>query len=344
MRSEEGGLAGCVVTGAAGFVGSHLVERLLSLGCLVVGVDNFFSGHRENMDAFAEHPAFRFYERSISEKGLLRELKGWHPGLTVCFHLAAIVSVPYSVDHPEETLHMNHKCTHQLLAEAEELGFDGFVFAGSAAEYGEDERLPLFEEYATSQTHHLSPYGRAKYLASRQVGKSPIGAALRFFNIYGPRQDPSSQYSGVISRFADMALVGKPLTIFGDGLQSRDFIYVADVVEAYIRAGGLQNSGSGRVPARGVYNIATGTGTTILELARVIQDLSCALTGHASSLSFQPQRQGDIRHSVAAPHAFQKAVGWTPAVSLRKGLTLTLRWAFDNTLGSVCRHEEFNLF
>ena len=120
---------GCVVTGAAGFVGSHLAQRLLSLDYTVVGIDNFFSGHRENMNGFADHPSFTFYERSIAEPDLLGQLKKHHPELDTCFHLAAIVSVPYSVDHPEETMALNHRATLSLLDEAEELGFKKFVFA-----------------------------------------------------------------------------------------------------------------------------------------------------------------------------------------------------------------------
>lgn len=309
----------CVITGVAGFVGSHLAERLLSLGCSVVGVDNFFSGRRENMDGFKDNPAFSFYERSIAEPRLLSQLNENHPGLSTCFHLAAIVSVPYSVEHPEQTMDLNYHSTVSLLAEAQELGFRKFVFAGSAAEYGDDERLPLREEFASEKTRHLSPYGRAKFLASQRVGASPIGVALRFFNIYGPRQDPNSPYSGVISRFSDMVRSGRPLTIFGDGQQSRDFVYVSDVVEAYVRAAGLDESGSPL--SCGIYNIGSGKSTSILDLAGLIRDLS----GCGQPITFQPERAGDIRHSIADSSAFFRAAGWTPSVSLHAGLKTTLK-------------------
>ncbi|GKT06782.1 NAD-dependent epimerase/dehydratase family protein [Desulforhabdus sp. TSK] len=311
---------GCVVTGVAGFVGSHLAERLLSLGHEVVGVDNFFSGHPENMASFRDHPAFNFYEKSIAEQNLLEDLTEKHPSLNCCFHLAAIVSVPYSMDHEDETMELNFTATVRLLQSAEKLQFKRFVFAGSAAEYGNDQRLPLQEAYADENTAHASPYGRAKFLGSQKVASSPLGVALRFFNIYGPRQDPRSPYSGVISRFLDMALAEERLTVFGDGLQARDFVYISDVVDAYLLAGGLQDS-SFEV-CHGIYNIGTGRSTTILELAEIIK----ALTGNGNAPRFLPERPGDIRFSLASVEAFSKAAGWRAGTSLRDGLRATLQW------------------
>lgn len=313
--------AGCLVTGVAGFVGSHLAERLLAEGFFVVGVDNFFSGHRENLVCLQEHPDFWFHECSISEKGLLYDLKARYPGLESCFHLAAIVSVSYSLDHPETTMEVNCRAAIDLLREAEELGFRAFAFAGSAAEYGDDQRLPLLETYATEKTRHLSPYGRAKYLASREVATSPCGVALRCFNIYGPRQDPGSPYSGVISRFVTMALAGKPLTIFGDGQQVRDFVYVADVVEAYLRA--VQLCREARRGEVRLYNIGTGTRTSILELAETLNEL----VGNREELTYCPERPGDIRYSLASVEAFRTITGWKPRTSLREGLQRTCEWA-----------------
>jgi UDP-glucose 4-epimerase len=320
---------GCVVTGVAGFVGSHLAERLLSMGYSVIGVDNFYSGYRENMVSFKDHPEFTFYERSITDPQLLVQLKERHPELRCCFHLAAIVSVPYSMEHPEETMEVNYTATLNLLKESNQLDFKAFVFAGSAAEYGNEQRLPLYEEYATSATERLSPYGEAKFLASVSVGASPRGVSLRFFNIYGPRQDPRSPYSGVISKFMDLAVQGKPLNIFGDGMQTRDFIYVSDVVDAYIAAAGLQEEDS--KPVRDIftsdrtshiYNVGTGKTTSVLDLAKSLQQL----VGKDESLLFLPERAGDIRHSQASVEAFQKATGWRAKTSLRDGLTKTLQW------------------
>jgi UDP-glucose 4-epimerase len=313
--------AECLVTGVAGFVGSHLAERLLSENHCVVGVDNFFSGHRENLASLLDHPGFTFHECSITEAGLLRDLKTQHAGLESCFHLAAIVSVPYSLGHPEATMEVNHHATLHLLREAEHLDFRVFVFAGSAAEYGDDQRLPLREEYATDDTRHLSAYGRSKYLASREVATSVCGIALRFFNIYGPRQDPSSPYSGVITRFVSMALAQKPLTIFGDGRQTRDFIYVSDVVEAYLCAAKLCMNSRGT--GRRLYNVGTGRITSILELAESINDLAA----NQEKPAFFPERPGDIRFSAGSVDAFLRATEWQPRVSLREGLRNTIEWA-----------------
>ncbi len=312
---------GCVVTGAAGFVGSHLAERLLSENYRVIGVDNFFSGRKENLTALWKHPDFSFHERSVTEAGLLGDLKAQYPDLECCFHLAAIVSVPYSVDHPETTMEVNCQAAVNLLGEADHLGFGAFVFAGSSAEYGGEQRLPLKEEYATEHTRHLSAYGRSKYLASREVAERRCGVALRCFNIYGPRQDPTSPYSGVISRFVALALQQQPLTIFGDGLQTRDFIYVSDVVEAYLRAASLcgKATGGGKNP----YNIGMGKSTTILELAETINGL---VENHAG-LAICPERPGDIRFSEASVDAFHKVAGWEPRVSLLEGLRKTIAWA-----------------
>jgi UDP-glucose 4-epimerase len=312
---------GSVVTGVAGFVGSHLAEGLLSENHHVVGVDNFFSGHKENLTSLLEHPDFTFLERSVTEAGLLRELRAQYPNLEYCFHLAAIVSVPYSIEHPEAVMAVNHHGTVHLLREAEQLEFKGFVFAGSSAEYGDENRLPLREEYTTETTRHLSAYGLSKYLASREVAEGCCGVALRCFNIYGPRQDPGSPYSGVISRFVSMALSGKPLTVFGDGRQTRDFIYVSDVVRAYLDAAKLGNSFSGA--GRNVYNVGTGKSTTIMQLAETIS----SLVGDQGRVAYCPERPGDIRFSVASIEAFRRAAGWEPRVLLREGLGKTIEWA-----------------
>ncbi len=324
----------CLVTGSAGFVGSHLAERLLGLGFHVIGVDNFFSGHRKNMASFLGHPKFAFFERSITERGLLGDLKERYPDLSCCFHLAAIVSVPYSMEHSEETMDVNYRATVDLLEQSNRLGLDAFVFAGSAAEYGDEQRLPLREEYATEETRRLSPYGEAKFLASRAVGNGGNGTALRFFNIYGPRQDPSSPYSGVISQFISRALRGQSLSIYGDGRQTRDFVYVSDVVEAYLAAAGLRRfppadapRGLTAPPGGRIFNVGTGSATSILDLAHTLNDLS----GNREPVLFQRERPGDIRHSLASVDAFRNATGWKPEVSLQEGLRSILEW-YSNSM------------
>ncbi len=307
----------CIVTGCAGFVGSHLVEALLQEGHEVVGIDNFFSGRQENMAGFFSEPRFSFYENSITDPELLNRIYERHGRPQHVFHLAAVVSVPYSMEYPVETMEINCDATVRLLREAERIGVKRFVFAGSAAEYGNEERLPIREEYADDYTVQLSPYGRAKYLASRQVAGSSIGTVLRFFNIYGPRQDPKSQYSGVISRFLFAAERSKPLTIHGNGRQFRDFIFVEDVVNSYLAAAGIGKRFN--MPPPGCYNIGSGTATSIAELAEAI----CSITGISHKITFDSPREGDIMYSLADMNKFFRASSWRPAVTLHDGLRRT---------------------
>ncbi|NDV26826.1 NAD-dependent epimerase/dehydratase family protein [Desulfovibrio sp. JC010] len=312
----------CLVTGCAGFIGSHLTRTLLDQGHAVVGVDNFASGYAHNMKGFADHADFTFYERSITEEGLLAELKDKHPELDVVFQLAAVVSVPYSVEHPELTMQVNFEANRDMLDAAREMGFSRFVFAGSAAEYGNEDRLPVKEEYADG-AEQLSPYGVAKYKSSSYIEKSGYGCALRFFNIFGPRQDPTSQYSGVISRFVDFGLAGKNMVIFGDGEQSRDFLYVSDVVTSYMIAAGLDEQGRG--PLTGVFNVGTGKGRSIRELAVVVAELTSA----PKEIDFKSERAGDIKHSRADVSRIT-AVGFKAEVAFDEGLSRTVKWAAES--------------
>ncbi|WP_031485128.1 NAD-dependent epimerase/dehydratase family protein [Maridesulfovibrio frigidus] len=310
----------CMVTGCAGFIGSHLTQQLIDLGHFVVGVDQLFTGYVHNMKGFEDHPNFKFKEASILDEGLLEKLKVDYPELDVVFHLAAIVSVPYSVNHPELTLDTNFEATKIMHKSAQDLGISRFIFAGSAAEYGNEERLPVREEYATDQVEHVSPYGMAKYKSSCLIEKSGYGCSLRFFNIFGPRQDPASQYSGVISRFVDFGLAGKKMVIFGDGEQSRDFLYVSDVVDSYLIASGLDPQGRG--PLCGIYNVGTGNGISILQLAESVSKL----TGGPSEIDFRPERAGDIKHSRADVSKISE-IGFSPQVSFEEGLAKTIEWA-----------------
>lgn len=310
----------CVVTGCAGFVGSHLCEALLRDGHHVVGVDNFFSGYRKNMKSFLTHPRFVFYEKDIRDKELVSFLFREHPFLSVFFHLAAIVSVPYSLSHAQETLDVNYSSSLQLYEGAMRNGVGSFVFAGSAAEYGDTKTLPVAEDDLTDDVRQSSPYGRAKYLLSHHIESTNFGSSLRFFNIYGPRQDPSSPYSGVISKFIDMGRSGDALTIFGDGRQTRDFIYVQDVVQAYLRAAGI--SKEEQQPLKGVYNVGTGRENSICSLAELIK----SMTGNSRQCVFLPERQGDIRYSVANVSKFKNSTHFLPEVPLRQGLQDLLNW------------------
>ena len=327
----------CLVTGCAGFVGSHLTQSLLDMGHRVIGVDNFFSGKPENMQAFITHERFLFYERSVVEPTLFETLFTQHGPIRAVFHLAAIVSVPYSMTHADETYDINFLSTGRLLAAAEKFGASRMVFAGSAAEYGAEERMPIKESYASDETLQLSPYGKAKYLSSRAVGQSPIGVSLRFFNIFGPRQDPSSPYSGVISKFMSQALTDQSLTIFGHGEQTRDFVYVHDVVLAYLTAAGMVGE---KLLPTGVYNIGTGKAVKIVALARIVLILTdkpnaiildivpreeAELKGQPVCL-FYPSREGDIVHSVADVGEMTAKSDWKAETVLSVGLARTIAW------------------
>lgn len=300
----------CLVTGCAGFVGSHLSETLLTMDHRVIGIDNFATGKRMNMSGFLAHPGFIFVEGDIRDGERLLSPHVADAPLAF-FHLAAVVSVPYSLDHPQETMAVNYEASRALLRLAERWGTRSFVFAGSAAEYGDVLSLPLSEDAADNSTVHLSPYGQAKYLASSAIGTSPIGCSLRCFNIYGPRQDPTSPYSGVISRFMDQALAEQPITVHGDGGQTRDFIFIEDVVAAYLLAGGISGDG----PCHGIYNLGSETSTSIIDLARLL----VRLAGSSSRIIHGEPRAGDIRHSLSDTSRLQ-AMGFFPRFSLEEGL------------------------
>jgi UDP-glucose 4-epimerase len=317
----------CLVTGCAGFVGSHLCERLLAMGHEVVGVDNFFSGHPRNMAAFSGRPDFHFYETCITRSDELAAIIARHAPLGAFFHLAAVVSVAWSMEHPERTLTVNYQASGHLHAACQGQRVGTFVFAGSAAEYGETGPEAIAEPAARPDTEQASPYGRAKYLSSRLIEDSGYGASLRCFNIYGPRQDPGSPYSGVISRFCQQSLRAEPATIFGDGGQTRDFIYVSDVVEAYLLAAGL--AGGQGAALRGVFNVGRGRAISILELAGSVAEAA----GSRGAPRFLPPRPGDIRHSLADVRKFAAATGFRAGVAMRDGLEKTLAWMRSEQTG-----------
>lgn len=320
MNSNTEPAKTCLVTGCAGFVGSHLCEALLAAGHSVVGLDTLATGKDANLAGLKGQPRFAFQRRDIREPGLLHSLRQAYPDLSVVFHLAAIVSVVYSMDHARETMETNHEAAVALHGQARELGFDAFVFAGSAAEYGAIDALPLREDAirtaaAVTGTEDVqaSPYGRAKYLTSQAIEASGFGSSLRFFNIYGPRQDGDSPYAGVIARFFSLCRAGLPLTIRGDGRQGRDFLHVADAVRFLLAAAGLTG---GRKPLAGVFNVGTQRVTTVLELAHLV----ATTMGREPELTFSPPQAGDIAQSQADIGRLVAATGLRPQVAIEEGL------------------------
>jgi UDP-glucose 4-epimerase len=303
-----------LVTGGAGFIGSHLVDRLLATGRDVRVLDNFTTGKRANLDAARAHgDRLEVVEGDVRDAAKVLDLAA---GCDVIFHEAAIVSVPYSVEHPRETHAVNLLGTLNVLEAARQAGVRRVVFASSAAIYGDAPELPKHEGMLPAP---MSPYGLEKlasehYLAvfGRLYGVETV--ALRYFNVFGPRQDPASPYSGVISIFADRARHGLPLTIFGDGAACRDFIFVKDVVEANLLA--AERPGV----SGGVFNVARGERTTLAHLVEMVG----AAVGRKLEVIHAPTRAGDIAESLADISRARSQLGFSPTVPVGDGLRLTL--------------------
>ncbi len=296
-----------LVIGGAGFIGSHLVERSLREGWSVRVLDNLSTGKRENLA-----PVAADVEVVVADVRHAERLRQEMRGCDVVFHQAAIVSVPYSVEHPDETLDVNLRGTLNVLEAAKGAGVKRVVMASSAAVYGDDPALPKTESMLPSP---IAPYGLEKlasehYLAiwTKLFGLETV--ALRYFNVFGPRQDPSSAYSGVISIFADRILRGAPITIFGDGEQFRDFVYVANVAEANFLAA-TKAQASGRV-----YNIGCGERTSLNELAAILARICDRDVAPAHAAV----RAGDIRASLADIGRARAELGYEPRVGVEEGL------------------------
>ena len=312
-----------LVTGGAGFIGSHTVDRLVGLGHRVVVLDNLSTGKRANL---AQHGALSFAAGSPVElviadvsHGLfapLAAITAVHGPIARIVHLAAQVSVVHSLANPLVDVQVNYVGTVQVLEYARATAVKKVVFASSAAVYGETATVPVIED---APCRPLSPYGVDKlaselmlraYATTHGVASTP----LRFFNVYGPRQDPSSPYSGVISIFADRARSGRGITIFGDGQQTRDFVYVGDVARAVVTAA-LTDGGEGTP-----MNVGTGGETSVRALAETV----VALAGANVEIQHAPARAGEIVRSVAAVDRLGTDLGVRAEVGLRDGLAATL--------------------
>jgi UDP-glucose 4-epimerase len=296
-----------LITGGAGFIGSHIAERLVKGGESVRAYDNLTTGKRANLAHLRQD--VELIEADIRDESRLASAIA---GCDVVFHEAAIVSVPYSVEHPEETLDVNLRGTLNVLQAARRTGVKRVVFASSAAVYGEVHAPPLVEAMLPAP---IAPYGVEKlgsehYLATWTKLFGLECVALRYFNVFGPRQDPSSPYSGVISIFADRILRGETPSIFGDGEQFRDFVYVDNVVDANLLAA-THPAAPGRV-----YNVGCGMKTTLNELARML-GRACA---REVTPTHGPPRAGDIRESLANIDRARTELGYAPKVDVQEGL------------------------
>lgn len=293
-----------LVTGGAGFIGSHTVEALLADGARVTVLDNFSSGKRENLP---RHAALNVVDADIRNAEAVAVAID---GVSHVLHLAAQVSVRASVAEPADSASHNVTGFLNVADRARRVQGLRFVYASSAAVYGAPCALPLDESSACEPT---SPYGLEKLVDDQYAtlfrvlyGLSALG--LRYFNVYGPRQDPASPYAGVISRFAAQITAGQPLTVFGDGQQTRDFVFVKDVAAANVAA--LKSTHVG------VLNIGTGISVSLLELIDALG--RCAR--RTPEVMFGPQAPGDIRHSAMRPDRLRNSLGFVPATDLVTGL------------------------
>jgi UDP-glucose 4-epimerase len=308
----------CLVTGGAGFIGSNLTERLVDQGMQVRVLDNLSTGRLENLDSFRGD--IEFEQGDIRNFDMLQKLMS---DVDLVFHQAAEVSVLRSVEDPLRTALVNDLGTLHVLEAARRAGVKRVVFASSCAVYGDLPQLPKTEDMATRP---LSPYAASKLhgetyacLYSDLYGQDTV--CLRYFNVFGPKQDPSSPYSGVISIFMNKAARGEIPTIYGDGEQYRDFVYVVDVVQANLQAAfGPGNTGM-------VINVGTGSSVTINQLWKSVAELA----GVEQEPVRAPERPGDIRESIADISRARKALGYEPKYSFFKGLEQTWKWYRRNT-------------
>ncbi|MDR1280227.1 MAG: NAD-dependent epimerase/dehydratase family protein [Opitutaceae bacterium] len=301
-----------LVTGGAGFIGGHLVRTLLEAGTEVVVLDNFRTGSPDNLAGLSA-PGARLVRGCITDRAAVRDAVR---GCDAVFHLAALVSVPESMERIHECVTFNVTGLLTVLEEAAAAGARKLVLSSSAAVYGDDPEVPKREDMRPAPK---SPYAITKldgeyYCALFAAAGRIETASLRYFNVFGPRQNPSSAYAAAVPIFIRRALAGQPVAIHGDGGQTRDFVYVRDVVAANLFAASTRG-------LTGVFNVGYGGSLTILELAQRI----IAQTGSASRIVHKAPRPGDIRHSRASAEKLL-AAGWTPGHDLDRGLAETLAW------------------
>jgi nucleoside-diphosphate-sugar epimerase len=297
----------CLVTGGAGFVGSHLVAQLIAKGCKVRVLDNLSTGKIENI--LPHQHDIQFIKGDIRD---LNVVKAACEGIEVVLHHAAIASVAQSIKDPHSTHEVNVNGTFNILEGARYTGVKKIIFASTAAVYGVNSQFPTTEE---SPFNPISPYGLSKLIGEQYCELYSTLYAMditcfRYFNIYGPRQNTDSQYSGVISTFFKTIISGESPILYGDGQQSRDFVHVDDVTQACLLALTLPSNGFG------VYNVASGISYSVLDILNWLK----RHVGHEFEIQNRPDRRGDIRHSTTKIDKIKTALGFEPQKQFYQGL------------------------
>jgi UDP-glucose 4-epimerase len=308
-------MATYLITGIAGFIGSTLARAVLAQGGKVVGFDNFATGKRENLAEIKDQ--IELHEADLLDLDALHRACG---GVDYVFHEAAIPSVPRSVKDPLGNNRANVDGTLNLLVAARDAKVKRVIYAASSSAYGDTPTLPKREDMPPNP---ISPYATAKlageyYMISffRCYGLETV--CLRYFNVFGPRQDPGSPYSGVLAKFITQMLKGEQPTIFGDGKQSRDFTYVDNVVEANL----LACKAEGKEVAGKVFNVATNRRTDLYQTYEILKKL----TGYSGEVKYGPDRAGDVKHSLADISRAEQHFGYKPKVDFEEGLRRTVAW------------------
>ena len=326
-----------LVTGSAGFIGSHLVEALLRLEQRVTGLDNFATGFQRNLDDVERNVGADAWNRHAFIEGDICDLETCRracEGVEVVLHQAALGSVPRSIEDPLRTHAVNQTGFLNMLVAARDAGVGRFVYAASSSTYGDHPALPKVENVIGMP---LSPYAVTKYanelyadVFARCYGVATIG--LRYFNVFGPRQDPDGAYAAVIPRFVAAMLQGAPVTINGDGETTRDFCYVPNVVQANVLAATVEDPAA----VGQVYNVAVGDRLSLNELHRSLRDLIAQRHPGLAvpAPRYVPFRAGDIRHSEADVGKAQRLLGYRPAWNARSGLADALDWYEEHAADS----------
>lgn len=307
-------MAKILVTGGAGFIGSHIVEQALRRGDAVRVLDNFSTGRRENLDRLQGD--LEVLEGDLRDPRMVKQAV---QGVELVFHQAAFISVPQSMQEPETCFAINVTGTVTLLEAARQAGVRRVMLASSTAVYGDTDVFPTPEE---TPLRPLSPYALSKQVSelyaalyTRALGLPVV--ALRYFNVYGPRQRPDSEYAAAIPIFVRLLAAGQPLTIFGNGRQSRDFIFVSDVAHANLLAAETDRAAGEAI------NICTGSEISVLDLLEQLSELA---PRGGPEVNFAPPRPGDIYRSVGSPDKAERLLGFRAATPLAKGLKQTLDW------------------